>query len=301
MNINLGEGNTPLVKSKEISDLYYKNEGMNPTGSFKDRGSFLIVSKALDNKIRNLHICSSGNAALSLSIYSKPFNIDCVCHIPKNTAKGKKQLIKSFGGSIKEYKGIYEDIYHKLEEKELEGWNVTPGISNISLKAYSSISKEILSEGVKPEKVVVPCGNGTCLAGMWKGFKEEKVEPKMIGIQMKGAAPIKKALESDEKHSIVENPGRSLAEGIIASESFNSKEAVEAIKESGGKIETVGEGEIKKGMKNLIKEGIVCEPTSSVVKPVVDKLKGKAVAIITGSGLKNYEEINNLVNDSHRS
>jgi len=294
MKVTLGEGNTPLVKSKE-EQLHYKNEALNPTGSFKDRGTALKVSEAKDKGFEKLHICSSGNAALSLAVYCQKAELECVCHIPDSTSDGKKQLMESFGASLKQYNATYEEIFHHLQEKQLEGWNVTPGASNISMKAYQEISEEIIEAGKEPDQVVVPCGNGTNLAGIWKGFKLLGVEPKMIGVQIEGAAPIKQAIHQQKEHGIVDNPGESIAEGIIASESFNCEEAVKAIQESNGSLQVVKEEEIQEGMKKLVKDGIICEPTSAVAKPVADKLEGKTVAIITGSGLKSYEKIKKIV------
>lgn len=296
MKTVLGEGNTPLVESK-TSQLHYKNEAINPTGSFKDRGAALTVVKAKQKGIQKLHICSSGNAALSLSVYCRKTGLECTCHIPQGTSKGKKQLMKTFGATLEEYDSSYEEIFHHLQETELEGWNVTPGASNISINAYADIAGEIIDEGVHPDQVVVPCGNGTNLAGIWRGFKSLGVKPKMIGVQMEGAAPIKQALQQQKEHGVVENPGESVAEGIIASESFNCGEAVKAIRESNGSLETVTEEEIQTGMTELVEEGIICEPTSAVAKPVADKFEGETVAIITGSGLKSYSKIKELVLD----
>ncbi len=294
----LGQGDTPLVESKSKKGLYYKNEALNPTGSFKDRGTALTASKALEKEVEKLHICSSGNAALSLAVYCRKAGIDCFCHVPDDTSDGKIQLMEAFGASVKEYDAIYEDIFHHLKSKNLDGWNVTPGATDIWMEAYGEIADEILDSGVKPDQVIVPCGNGTNLAGIWKGFKSCDYEPEMIGVQVEGSAPIKKALEEEKDHGVVENPAKSSAEGIIASESFNCCEAVQTIEESDGSLETVTEEEISEGVKDLLEEGIVCEPTSAVVKPVADKFSGTTVAVITGSGLKNYAELKKIVTES---
>jgi threonine synthase len=295
MNVTLGEGNTPMIESKESQQLHYKNEAINPTGSFKDRGTALTVAKAKQKEVQKLHICSSGNAALSLSVYCQKAGIECVCHVPESTSEGKKQLMKAFGATLKEYDAIYEEIFHHIQETDLEGWNVTPGASNTSMKAYAGIAEEILETGIEPDQVIVPCGNGTNLAGIWEGFKSFGIEPKMIGVQIEGAAPIKQAIQQQKKHGAVDNPGESMAEGIIASESFNCGEAVKAIQESNGSLETVTEEEIQKGMTELVEDGIICEPTSAAAKPVADKFEGETVAVITGSGLKSYSKIKEIV------
>lgn len=290
---NLGEGRTPLIRSVRDETLYYKHEGLNPSGSFKDRGTALTVSKALDEGIERLHVCSSGNAALSLAVYTRRAGLECVCHVPERTSESKKQLMEALGATLVEYDGVYEDVFHELRETDLDGWNVTPGVSNASLEAYEDIADEIL-ERVVPDQVVVPCGNGTNLAGIWRGFEKRGESPAMIGVQMKGAAPIGKALEAGTSHAVVEDPGESLAEGIIASESFDCAEATEAITASDGRLEVVTEAELEAGLRALTREGILAEPTSAAVEPVAEGCDGVTVAVVTGSGLKNYAELRAL-------
>lgn len=291
----LGEGDTPLVESVQAEDVYYKNEGMNPSGSFKDRGSARIVEEAVESGKEPLHMVSSGNAALSLALYAGVHGIRCVCHLPDTTSEEKKSLLSALGAEIVTYPATYEEIYHLVEEKDLDGVNVTPGVSDTALDSYRDIASEILASGVEPEHVVIPCGNGTGLAGLWEGFKREGLEPGMVGVQVEGAAPLKKALDKGLDHAVVEEPANSEAEGIVASESFHSGPALKAVKESSGDIETVTDGQIQEGLQKLLVEGIICEPTSAVVKPVADGLEGTTVAIITGSGLKHVQNLERLV------
>ncbi len=290
----LGEGDTPLVQHPNGTEIYFKLESFNPSGSFKDRGTAHLVETALNNGVENLHIVSSGNAALSLALYSRAFNLSCTCHVPDSTSTEKKQLIQALGADTKTYEGTYEEIYHEVKETPLNGINVTAGITDIPISSYKSISEEILDEGITPDNVVVPCGNGTGLAGIWQGFKEQDVKPSMIGVQIENASPIKKALETGIDHAVVEDSPDSLAEGIVASESFHSAEAVDAIQASNGEVKTVSELEIEEGFHNLLDEGILVEPTSAVIEPVVKGLNGTTVAVITGSGLKNADKLKQI-------
>jgi threonine synthase len=290
--ISLGEGNTPVV---EKSGVHYKLEGMNPTGSFKDRGTKVVVSKAIEEEMGKLHICSSGNAAISLALYGTSHGLEVTCHVPQQTSTGKKQLISSLGADIEEYQGTYEDVYYELKDQELDGWNVTPGIEDLSMQGYEKIATEAVSHGIHPDKVVVPCGNGTNLSGIWKGFQSTKVSPEMIGVQIEGAAPIKKALENEKSTAVVEEPMESKAEGIVASESFHCEQAVKAIQQSDGTLQTVSEKELQQAMAEIVGKGILCEPSCAVVEPVVQEMKGQVLAVVTGSGLKNYDEIKDMV------
>ncbi len=291
-----GEGDTPLIASNRDADRFYKHEGLNPTGSYKDRCSAAIVDAARDRGVTHLHMVSSGNAALSIAAYGEPAGLDVTCHLPDKTSREKQDLIAALGASVERYPGSYEDVYHTVADMDLDGWNVTAGMTDISMRACRAIAHEILDAGVEPDVVVVPVGNGTDLAGTWHGFQERGASPRMVGVQMEDAAPLKVALETGKDHAVVEDPPASEAEGIIASESFECTEAVAAVRESDGAVETVAEEQIGPAMETLIhREGIIPEPTSAVIEPVMDRYDGTVVGTVTGSGLKHAAAIRDLV------
>lgn len=296
----LGAGDTPLIPSTRYNDLYYKLEHLNPTGSFKDRGSAQIIADAVADGIDTLHIVSSGNAAVSLATYAAAHDLSCVCHLPRDTMQGKKDLITSLGADLREYSGSYEDIHHQVTAMDLDGWNVTPGTCDTAMHGYRAIAEEI-TDDITPDTVVVPCGNGTLLAGMWKGFQETDSAPRMVGIQISGAAPIKTAIAQGTDYARVSSPASSSAEGIVASESLDCSEAVNAIAASEGCCVTVPESAVNQGMAALARdEGIICEPTSGVVHSVAVNQPGVTVAVITGSGLKATGQLKQSLLNSSR-
>ena len=306
--INFNEQKTPLVKIKKfgfkygIQNIYVKDESKNPTGSFKDKGSICAVNKALEWNIQNIFIVSSGNAAVSLSAYAHKAGIQCVNLVPKKLTVGKRFLISLYGGELKEINGNYEQIYRWVIDNSYRGWNCTPGINPIADEGIKIIGYEIWEEIGVPDIIVIPCGNGTLLFGIYKAFKELQFLgltnklPKLIGVQIKNAAPLKTAWQ--EKKDFVKLSGipSSIAEGIIAEESYSSPKVIIALEDTGGEIIEVDDQEIIQALSEIIKlESLIPEPTAAVVFAAVKKLilhkHQKIVLIQSSGGMKNLKEI----------
>jgi len=316
LSVSLGEGNTPLRrlyglgKKYNLSDLWVKQEEHNPTGCFKDRESAVIVSLAVEKKIKKVNIASSGNAALSTSAYARKAGIQCNCFIPMKTSTAKKKLISLFGGKITEINGIYEDVYRFLVDKRPAGWNVTTGQCPERTEGDKTIAFEVFEQIGVPDVVVVPCGNGGCLAGIFKGFYEltilgkTKKLPKIVGVQVKSAAPLAQAIKTGNPYVGLDGTiPDSIAEGIVAKESYSAPVALEALLATGGYIVEVTEWEINNALKLLInEEAIVAEPTSAAAFAALRKLKcdktAKIVVINTGSGMKNLNELIQITGSS---
>lgn len=287
-------GKTPIIEFKK--NLFLKLESKNPTGSYKDRETVYLLNKAKEIGINKIEVVSSGNAALSASYFGKLFGFKVKCHIPKHTSIAKKKVLHSFGAQVIEHKGIYEDIYHKISKNPSSYWNITPGMNKFCGFGAKSISYELYDQLGIPDFIIVPCGNGTNLAAIWKGFKELKQQknllhmPKMMCVQVKDAAPIKTAYDKKKDFIILDNIPDSIAEGIVAAESYSSKKAVLALKESKGLAVEVSEAEIFSSYDFCLSNSIDCEPTSATVFAALNKLclpkSKKIVMIITGSDNK---------------
>jgi len=308
---SLGEGHTPLTKATSLeskygySTIYIKHEELNPTGSFKDRESCLAIAIAKEKKLLEVTIASSGNAALSLAAYARKAKIRCVCFVPENTSQQKKSLIELFGARLHEVKGNYEYTYRYVADHFNLKNNLTSGICSERTEANKTIAFEIWEEIGVPDIVIVPCGNGGNIAGIWKGFSDLKKMgktskiPKMIAVQVKGAAPLAKALAVKKEFYILNNDIESIAEGILAEESFCSPKAIKAIQNSGGVVIEVTDQEIKMALTTVIHlESLMLEPTSAAAFAALAKLKSlnvsidsKIVVINTGSGMKMLSEI----------
>lgn len=315
--ITMGEGKTPITKaSAELSrwsgcsNLWIKHEERNPTGCFKDRESAVVISKALELGYKRVVVVSSGNAALSTTAYAQKAGIVCEVYIPEKTTNAKKQLIKMFGGNIHEIPGFYEDVYTYVVNHPIkDAWNVTSGQNPWRVEGNKSIASEILEQiGHAPDLVVVPAGNGGCLAGIWKGFenllnngKIVKI-PKIVAVQVEGADPLQRAIEQRKQWVNLGDVEDSIAEGIVAAESYCSPKAVEAIIKSCGFVVSVDDKEIVEALGILVsKESLITEPTSAAAFAGLKKLeinkKSEIVVINTGSGMKMIDEILSLINN----
>jgi threonine synthase len=313
--ISLGEGKTPLFPILEFSNIcknnhvYVKNESNNPTGSFKDRETALVVSKAKELNYKKIIAISSGNAALSASVYANKANVDCECFVPKTTSKAKKIMLKLFSSKLHLMNGDYESIYRKVvDSSPKDSWHITSGKNFYREEGSKAISFEIWGSIGVPDIIIVPMGNGTLISAIYKGFFELKEIgliyklPKLVGVQIKDAAPISMAISKNKDYCILEKAPDSVAEGIIAKESYDSPKAIRAIKESNGYTIEVTDRETVCAMKEIIKkESLTPEPTSAVVYAALNKLKLKEktglkiVCIQTGNGMKNLDEVLDVV------
>lgn len=306
--IDIAIGETPIISSKKYKNCYFKDEGKNPSGCFKDRESALIFPILISQGYKKFSICSSGNAAVSAALFANFYNCQVTCYVPRRTSKAKTKLIKLFNGKIKIAGNNYEEVYrHLADRKKTDFFNITTGILSIRDQGNKIISYEIFDHfHYAPDFIVLPSANGSLLYGMHQGFKDLKALglikhlPKLISIQMKNAAPLAKALKNKKDFVILKKNPDSKAEGLIALESYCSPKAVKALKESKGQVFTITEKELEAGMKYAIQtEGILPEWTSASVFGALPKLyakkiikqSAKVVVINTGSGMKEISDI----------
>lgn len=306
--VNFNEQKTPLIhlanfgKKLGLGNLYVKDESKNPTGSFKDKENLVAINQALDWGVGKIFVVSSGNAAVSTAAYAKKAGLPCECIVSTDLSVGKRFLINLYGGKLVQKKGNYESIYRSVIDTNHPGYNMTPGYNPVKEEGIKMIGYEIYEDLEAPDVIIVPCGNGTLLFGIYKAFKElnylgliNKL-PKMIGVQIKNASPIKKAFENKVDHKILKNIPYSIAEGIIAEESYSSPKAILALKETGGEIIEVTDRELTGSMKKIISmESLIPEPTSAVVYAALSKMKlnpnDKVVLVQSAGGMKNLKEI----------
>jgi threonine synthase len=300
--ISLGEGSTPLVRSlyleKELGcgELYFKLEGCNPTGSFKDRGMVVAIAKAVEEGSCSVICASTGNTSASAAAYGARFGLDVVVMVPKGKiALGKMAQAIAYGAKIIAIQGNFDQalqIVRSLAERHPV--TLVNSVNPYRIQGQKTAAFEIVDDlGNAPDYFFIPVGNAGNITAYWKGFSEynksgraEKT-PKIFGFQAAGAAPIVKG-------KIIESP-RTLATAIRIGNPASWKGAVAARDESGGLIDSVTDDEIVEAYKLLArKEGVFGEPASAasvagLIKAVNNGLNlsgKKVVCIITGSGLK---------------
>jgi len=298
----LWEGKTPLLKSKLYKGLYFKNEGSNPAGSFKDRESSFVF-KILDRywKLNNkeLLVVSSGNAAISAILYGNYFDTKVKVLVSRSIWSHKLDILRKLWANVEIVGDDYEETYrYVVENHDLysDYINITAWISDWRDEANKLISYESVEQlwWKEIDYVIVPIWNGWCFWGVYKWFWEMKKSwlidkiPYIIWVQVKNASPIDMSvqlwIENYEiwKGKVVD----SVADGIVARESYCSPKVLEVIKRNHGEIITVDENEIKDWYEIFLKEWLLVEYTSAVVYSVYKKQEEKfswkrVVAIIT--------------------
>jgi threonine synthase len=310
--VTLNEGGTGLHQCKRlgkalgISQLYVKNEGENPTGSFKDRGMTVGVTKALELGVKSVICASTGNTSASLAAYAAKAGLQCAVLIPSGKiAYGKLAQAIIYGAKVIQVRGNFDqalDIVFKLSEKHRNIYLLN-SINPFRIEGQKSLGFEICEQldNKPPDRVIVPVGNAGNISAIWKGFTEfhnlgfVKTLPKMTGIQAVGAAPIAEAIKNGSSTITPVSTPETIATAIRIGAPVSWKKAINAIRDSGGTAETVTDEEILEAQKTLSRlEGLFVEPASAssiaglkklVENGDVDKNE-RIVCVTTGHGLK---------------
>jgi len=299
--VTLNEGNTPLVYAQKLSDktrceVYLKFEGANPTGSFKDRGMTMAMSKVLEKKLKAVICASTGNTSASAAAYAGRAGVDCVVVIPKGKiALGKLAQAMMHGAKVFEVDGNFDQALNLVRDI---GKNypieIVNSINPFRIEGQKTAAFEVCDQlDSVPDFLAIPVGNAGNITSYWKGFKEyyqaKQISrlPKMVGFQAEGAAPIVLG------HP-VEKP-ETIATAIRIGNPASWKSAEAAAEESGGSISIVTDKEILEAYNMVARlEGIFCEPASAASIAGMMKLvkkgtipdKSVIVCVLTGHGLK---------------
>ena len=299
--VTLLEGNTPLIKSENLSkeldiNLFFKYEGLNPTGSFKDRGMVMAVAKAVEEGSTTIMCASTGNTSAAAAAYAARLGLKCIVLIPDgNIALGKLAQASMYGAEILAIKGNFDKALEIVKEITNEyPITLVNSLNPYRIEGQKTAAFEISDAlGKAPDFLAIPVGNAGNITAYWKGFKEyydagkNTSHPKMLGFQAAGAAPIVKG-------EIVENP-ETVATAIRIGNPASWQGAKNAAHESQGLIDSVTDEEILAAYKLIAqKEGIFAEPGSaaSIAGVLKHKRKGlfnsgdTVVCVLTGNGLK---------------
>jgi threonine synthase len=299
--LSLNEGNTPLIKLSRLSkewgiDLFAKVEGVNPTGSFKDRGMVLAVAKAIEEGSDTVICASTGNTSAAAAAYAARAGLRCIVVIPEGKiAAGKLAQAVMYGAEIISIEGNFDEalkIVRRISEKEPV--TLVNSVNPYRLEGQKTAAFEICDalDDKAPEILAIPVGNAGNISAYWKGFKEYHQKkstglPRMFGFEASGAA----AIVHDRVFSEPETVATAIRIGNPASWDL----AVDAWKESDGNIDEVSDEQIIEAYQLLSrKEGIFAEPGSCAslagVKKSVENgsiSKGAiVVSVLTGNGLK---------------
>ncbi|HDP70524.1 MAG TPA: threonine synthase [Actinobacteria bacterium] len=302
--VTLLEGNTPHIFAKSLSEefelkIFLKYEGLNPTGSFKDRGMTMAISKALEEGVKAVMCASTGNTSASAAAYAAKAGIDCIVLIPEGKiALGKLSQALMHGAKVVAVEGNFDvalDIVRELTNKH--PISLVNSINPHRIQGQKTGAFEICDHlGSAPDYLFIPVGNAGNITSYWMGFKEyyqagkSSKLPKMMGFQAEGAAPIVRGYP-------IKHP-ETIATAIRIGNPARWKEAEEAASASDGIIDMVSDDEIISAYKMLaLREGVFVEPASAASVAGLRKFvienkmeKGKTVVcVLTGHGLKDPE------------
>jgi len=304
-SLTLGEGDTPLVKSNRLGkelgcpELYFKLEGCNPTGSFKDRGMVVAIAKAVEQGSKGVICASTGNTSASAAAYSAYCDLPAFVMIPKGeVAAGKLAQALAYGAKILMVNGNFDAALSLVRAfTSKHPITLVNSVNPHRLEGQKTAAFEVSDElGDAPDYVFIPVGNAGNITAYWAGFREYHQVgrtsrlPRMMGFQAEGAAPIVRGRP-------ISNP-QTIASAIRIGNPASWEKAVAARDQSGGVIDMVSDHEILEAYRLLAsREGIFCEPASAASVAGLAKLHRqglnlsakRVVCIITGSGLKDPE------------
>ena len=302
---SLGEGDTPLVRCSELEqeigcgELYFKLEGCNPTGSFKDRGMVVAVAKAMEDGSKTVMCASTGNTSASAAAYAAYCGLEAVIVIPQGKiALGKLAQAIVYGAKIVTVDGNFDQAL-KIVRSLTQKYPITlvNSLNPYRIEGQKTAAFEVIDVlGEAPDYLSIPVGNAGNITAYWKGFKEyydagkARIKPVMMGFQAEGAAPIVRG------HAI-EQP-ETVATAIRIGNPASWQKAERARDESGGIIDMVSDGEILAAQKIMAaRGGVFGEPASAasfagllkLSRSGTDFSRKRIVCIVTGTGLKDTD------------
>jgi threonine synthase len=290
--VTLLEGGTPLIPSQYVSeivgrDVYLKFEGMNPTGSFKDRGMTLAVSKAVEEGATAVACASTGNTSASAAAYAARAGIGCIVVLPAGKiAAGKLAQAAVHGATIVPIDGNFDDALQIVRDlADVHEVALVNSVNPYRIEAQKTAAFEVIDAlGRAPAVHALPVGNAGNITAYWRGYTEVEAHPAMWGFQAAGAAPIVFGEVFDSPETI--------ATAIRIGNPASWEGAVNARDESGGRIDAVTDDEILAAYRLLSEHvGVFCEPASAagiagIMKYRDDLPDGPVVCTVTGHGLK---------------
>lgn len=304
--ITLHEGDTPLIPAPRLSaqlrcQLYLKFEGLNPTGSFKDRGMTMAMTVAVAQGARAVICASTGNTAASAAAYAARAGLRCLVLIPQGkVAAGKLAGSVAYGAEVIQIEGSFDEALTLVRQAgDTHPIAIVNSINTHRLEGQKTAAFEICDTlGRAPDWLCLPVGNAGNITAYWKGFREYQALgkimhlPQLVGVQAAGAAPLVLG------HA-VEKP-ETIATAIRIGRPARGEEALLAAEESHGQIMAVSDDEILTMQKRLASEGVWCEPASAagaaglykeVTEGRMDVSGQTVVCVVTGHGLKDPDII----------
>ena len=310
--VSLGEGWTPLVAGVWTgAPVLFKLEYLMPTGSFKDRGMTVMVSYLKSRGVDRVLEDSSGNAGASLSAYAARSGLSCRILVPETASYPKIAQIAACGADVVTIKGTRQDVAEAALRQSAEIFYASHNWQPFFVEGVKTLAYELWEQlGFQaPDNVVVPLGYGSNVLGCERGFDEllRRGEigrrPRLFGIQAASCAPYYAAFRAGVEHLVPTTIAPTVAEGIASAKPTRVREVLRAVRESGGAVVAVDEGEIVDALRVLARRGLYVEPTAAAAAAGLTRLQATGavrpeettVLVLTGSGLKASAAIGELL------
>ncbi len=297
--VSLGEGDTPLIWSEiQGRNIAFKLEYLNPTGSFKDRGTAPLVSLLLAHQVGQAVEDSSGNAGASFAAYAARAGMKARVFVPDAASGPKRAQIGVYGAELVRVMGPRSNAADAVKKAAGQGAVYASHVYlPFGLPGLATVAYELFEQlGTVPGAVITPVGHGSLLLGVWRGFKALQAAglvqdlPKLIGVQAQACAPIWAVHTAGAAGLGWVTEGLTLAEGIRIKNPVRGDAVLAAVEASGGTIVAVEEDAISTGRNELARKGMFVEPTSAVVwqalTQVIEEVRDPVVVLLTGSGFK---------------
>jgi threonine synthase len=309
--VSLGEGFTPMLPSREFPNVFIKDEGLNPTGSFKARGMSVAVTMAKAYGLKKLAAPSAGNAASALAAYCAAAGLEAHIFMPKDVPLANRVECESYGAHVTLVNGLISDCARMVaERKEKEGWfDVSTLKEPFRVEGKKTMGYEVAEQldWKLPHGIIYPTGGGVGLLGMWKAFDEMETlgwigpeRPNMVVVQSAGCAPIVKAWDEDKPTADFWADASTLASGLRVPKAYGDYLILEILKKSSGIALAATDAEIMEAFRHWARvEGIFAAPEGAASLVAYRKLRAsgffsaddKVVLFNTGSGLKYLDVI----------
>jgi len=304
--VSFDEGFTPLVDIEiDGKRVLIKQDHLFPSGSYKDRGASVLISKVKELGISRVVEDSSGNAGCAIAAYCARAGIECEIFVPADTSVGKIAQIQLYGARINRIPGTREDAAEAAFEAAEKDYYVSHSWNPFFFHGTKTFAFEVCEQlGWKsPDSLVLPAGNGTLLLGAYIGFNElmragiiDRI-PRLVAVQSASCAPLYKAFKENLETIPKIEKGETIAEGIAIAEPVRGKQIIEAVKKSGGEFIVVSDSEIEGSLKDVCGRGFFIEPTSAATIAGLCKYLKESrpdeviVSVFTGHGLKSAEKM----------
>ncbi|HEX6880722.1 MAG TPA: threonine synthase [Terriglobales bacterium] len=309
--VTLGEGMTPMLRSKRYPNAYIKDEGLNPTGSFKARGMSAAITMVRHYGIRKVAVPSAGNAAGALAAYAARAGVEAYIFMPKDVPIANRMECEAYGAKVTLVDGLISDCGRIVaERKKAEGWfEVSTLKEPFRIEGKKTMGYEVAEQfGWRlPEAIIYPTGGGVGLIGMWKAFDEMEQmgwiggeRPKMISVQSTGCAPIVKAFDEGKPTSEMWQNAATLASGLRVPKALGDFIVLDAVRKSGGTCVAATDEEIMECFSEWARvEGVFAAPEGAASLAAYKRLRAtgflkesdRVVLFNTGTAMKYIEAV----------